>query len=405
MVMRKRLFLAAAAIVFFSLVVTASASHAPTSLSIVRYSAKTVTVGWSAVPGVTGYGLFVDGTRVATAGASATQAKFGTPEWRRYVLGVSALKTGGATSTITVDPRWVTVSVDIPDEEEPPPPPPAQCADGLDNDGDTKVDLADPGCANATDNDETDVVQPPGGRVYSWGFDAPNCTGDVWARSSWLTPACSDPAWYVEGIYYSVTSDRPTRVLAQDASGYNSTGTWQAWVHNPLTVDGTSWGTEHRIDISVKFVKWGTQAQSICSWAGGPKIFMGRPLDKYETHTYTVELQVCDGSVHIQKKEWGIFRCGQDPRAVDCGAGGTWYLLANARPGAMTLGAWHTLTAIKRDNADGSVTLIGMRDGVEVIRYTEVPNDLPVGPLRGGRDGWRSNAIDWHMDSYTVTVK
>jgi len=43
------------------------------------------------------------------------------------------------------------------------PPPPAACGDGLDNDGDTKVDFpTDPGCASATDTDETDAP-PPGG--------------------------------------------------------------------------------------------------------------------------------------------------------------------------------------------------------------------------------------------------
>ena len=113
-----------AAILFFALAVTASANHAPTNLSIVRSSAKTVTVGWTAVPGVTGYGLYRDGTRIATAGVNATSAKFGTPEYRQYVLGVQALKTGGETSTITVEPRWVTVSVSIPDEPTPPPPAP-----------------------------------------------------------------------------------------------------------------------------------------------------------------------------------------------------------------------------------------------------------------------------------------
>jgi hypothetical protein len=50
------------------------------------------------------------------------------------------------------------------DETDPPPPPPppaAQCADGIDNDGDGKIDLADPGCVNSTtDNDETDPPPP-----------------------------------------------------------------------------------------------------------------------------------------------------------------------------------------------------------------------------------------------------
>ena len=34
-------------------------------------------------------------------------------------------------------------------------PPATQCSDGVDNDGDGLIDLSDPGCANAEDNDET----------------------------------------------------------------------------------------------------------------------------------------------------------------------------------------------------------------------------------------------------------
>lgn len=41
----------------------------------------------------------------------------------------------------------------------PPPPPDPQCDDGLDNDGDTDIDFpADAGCADATDDDETDAI-------------------------------------------------------------------------------------------------------------------------------------------------------------------------------------------------------------------------------------------------------
>lgn len=35
-----------------------------------------------------------------------------------------------------------------------------QCSDGIDNDGDLLIDLADPGCADALDNDETDPIGP-----------------------------------------------------------------------------------------------------------------------------------------------------------------------------------------------------------------------------------------------------
>jgi hypothetical protein len=48
---------------------------------------------------------------------------------------------------------------------------PAQCADGIDNDGDTKIDYpADPGCTSASDNDETD---PAGGGLDPSGVPMP----------------------------------------------------------------------------------------------------------------------------------------------------------------------------------------------------------------------------------------
>lgn len=40
-----------------------------------------------------------------------------------------------------------------------------QCSDGIDNDGDSLIDLADPGCSNSSDNDESD--SPPPGTICS----------------------------------------------------------------------------------------------------------------------------------------------------------------------------------------------------------------------------------------------
>jgi uncharacterized delta-60 repeat protein len=53
---------------------------------------------------------------------------------------------GQGTGTITND-----------DSPPPPPPPPTQCSDGIDNDGDGLVDLADPGCESSADDDETNL--------------------------------------------------------------------------------------------------------------------------------------------------------------------------------------------------------------------------------------------------------
>ncbi len=197
---------------------------------------------------------------------------------------------------------------------------------------------------------------------------------------------------------YSVMEDG-SYALEPSASDYNGSGTRAAFLHNVLP------GTTHRVDIRVKPIKWGSTASANCSWAGGPKVYLGRQADALDgTSTYTVELSICEGSAYIQKKSIGVFDCGVDPRAVDCGSGGTWYNLKTVRVPVATFGQWHTYTAIKRDNPDGSVTLIGIRDGVELLRYTEVPGDISLGPLRGGREGWRSNMIDWRMDSFDVAT-
>jgi hypothetical protein len=68
-------------------------------------------------------------------------------------------KVGLSSREATRDPQLVITTTSDP---PPPPPPAAQCADGVDNDSDGVVDFsADPGCSDATDDDETDAPLPP----------------------------------------------------------------------------------------------------------------------------------------------------------------------------------------------------------------------------------------------------
>jgi hypothetical protein len=65
------------------------------------------------------------------------------------------------------------------DPTPPPPPPPApQCSDGIDNDGDGLIDFggtnSDGGCTSAEDNDETDPPHNPGG-----GGTTPQCSDGI----------------------------------------------------------------------------------------------------------------------------------------------------------------------------------------------------------------------------------
>ncbi|MBI2096885.1 MAG: hypothetical protein HYT40_01890, partial [Candidatus Sungbacteria bacterium] len=71
----------------------------------------------------------------------------------------STTPAGPYTITVTGSPLGKTAAFTLTVTATPPSP---QCSDGIDNDGDTKIDFpADPGCTDATDNDETDSPPPP----------------------------------------------------------------------------------------------------------------------------------------------------------------------------------------------------------------------------------------------------
>jgi hypothetical protein len=83
-----------------------------------------------------------------------------------FSLGCSAAGAEGGNATVafvTLAPggsETCTITNTENDAQPPPTPQPeplAQCSDGIDNDGDTFVDLVDPGCTDPTDNDESPV--------------------------------------------------------------------------------------------------------------------------------------------------------------------------------------------------------------------------------------------------------
>jgi hypothetical protein len=164
-------------------------------------------------------------------------------------------------STITVEPRWVVVSVEIPPEPPPvsaqcadgidndgdakidfpadpgctsasdndefnaPPPPPAQCADGVDNDGDSLVDLADPGCSSATDNDETNAAPPPTNTANVWvDANGGTCVRQITATNYSDAQACgSFAAAYTAAATGDTVGVTGNLGIQKFAGGYQST--------------------------------------------------------------------------------------------------------------------------------------------------------------------------------------
>lgn len=108
------------------------------------------------------------------------------------------------------------VLIIAPPPPPPPPPPPsvAACSDGIDNDGDTKIDYPnDPGCTDANDNDET------GWNEHRWVYGAGFLPAyRLLAYGSGDSALGSGPSLYLSGTLGYDISERVT--LQADYRGY-----------------------------------------------------------------------------------------------------------------------------------------------------------------------------------------
>ncbi len=97
-----------------------------------------------------------------------------------------------------------------------------QCSDGIDNDGDGKLDLSDPGCSNPLDDDETDA---PAGQVIADGFETGvgawtvTGTGTPWTVSSLDPYTGAAHAYAVQPGVSTMTYLQRTFSLAAFANG------------------------------------------------------------------------------------------------------------------------------------------------------------------------------------------
>ncbi len=120
------------------------------------------------------------------------------------------------------------------------PPPAAQCSDSIDNDADGLIDYpSDPGCANAGDNDETNVVNPPpaGQPISWWKFD--EGSGTAAADSAGLNNGTLSgaPTWVTGKISQAIQLNGSTQYATlAAATSLQPPFTWTAWVNVPPAV-------------------------------------------------------------------------------------------------------------------------------------------------------------------------
>jgi hypothetical protein len=138
-----------------------------------------------------------------------------------------------------------------------------------------------------------------------------------------------------------------------------------------------------RIDADLRPLAWDPAAPT--TWAGF-KLYLRREADTTESPFYTVEPDIHNGHLYIQKK---------------C-ADGSYHLLANEAGHHVPLGDWQHVGASAGTGADGSVTIDLYRGGALALKATDRGTGCP--PLGPGRVGFRSDYLQYYLDNWTVTA-
>jgi hypothetical protein len=153
-----------------------------------------------------------------------------------------------------------------------------------------------------------------------------------------------------------------------------------------------------RIDADLNPVAWDPAAPA--NWSGF-KFYLRRQLDATASAFYTVEPEIKDGHIYIQKK------CLGDTGGGNFTGDGTYYILAQKRVHEAALGSWREVGAAVRTNGDGSVTLSLYRDGGLALQATDQGTraDGTGCPALGpGHVGFRSDYLQYYLDNWTVTA-
>ena len=268
-----------------------------------------------------------------------------------HVFSVRAADTSGNVSTDSV----VTATVD---NVSPPPPPPSPGADFVER------------------FDEQPAGALWGGPSY---FNTTHAAG-------WVSD-CNDSDIYV-------ASDPGRSGTVGYTNGHNACQRWYTTATFP--------GPVQVVEADLKPSGWGSGASASASWSGF-KFFMRRDTADNNGSNYTFEPTIYDGTVHIQKKCWGVNDSG-NPLFVDYSNGGSWYLLAQVHMAPLGEGVWHHIETVVTDNPDGSTTIDGYRDGVRAISATDRPGMTACPVLRNGHVGWRSDNEEYKLGDFAVST-
>jgi hypothetical protein len=263
-------------------------------------------------------------------------------------------RSGGAKPTVATAYGKFLVEVNEDRAPTPPPPPAAACGDGLDNDGDGKVDFNDPGCESATDTDETDPTPPPPagtiqpGQSWQAAYDAapssstltvaagnhgsPSLTGTKAVTFLGLNGAVVSK---MPGNASNVTFDNIDINTGSTHGQYNASeprGTNITWRRVDVT---GNWASVHTWDSATGFRWIGgsllAPGQRNCSSADGQPLWLGAD------------------NATIDGVTFGVFDSG------DCGSSGAFHMEAIRVQGASDIRVLNVTFSAGSDTGSGHI--------------------------------------------------
>ena len=223
------------------------------------------------------------------------------------------------------------------------------------------------------------------------GWDRTAVRSPVWRSDggSLFSVAGTDASGHVSRLGYTGTID------SDFADKYSQTHTHS----NKMRFWTRRGGFENvHIGADLKPVAWDPDAPA--DWSGF-KFYLRRQLDATASAFYTVEPDIKDGHVYIQKK------CVGDTGGGNYSADGTYYILAQKGGHDVALGSWQRVGASARTNGDGSVTLSLYRNGNLALQATDHgvrADGTGCAPLGPGHLGFRSDYLQYYLDNWNVTA-
>jgi len=283
--------------------------------------------------------------------------------------------------------------------------PEIECDDGSDNDNDGYIDMADPGCSSLTDNDETDGGCTPTAEVCD-GADN-NCDGQI--DEGGVCDGCPSNMigyWKFDESAGSIAADY---VGSNDGELYIFNlvdpfdTEWEDWVPgksgNALHFAGEQGvGSGYTVELPYESLDMGTNDFTISAWIKREGNFgvAQRIFVKYGMGGTFV-------SCAYPVKGYGLYLTSDNLIRADLTDDENFEIPAFSSSTAITDTNWHHVAAVFDRDGSGQIYIDGVPDGAAVDISSENGGDIETcGNAHIGAFGWEGDGGQWEFFSGTM---